>query len=299
MSTVEPSPEPDVFDLPAFNPRQTRQAIRRGIIHTAISAVAITLIVLFLIDALSGVIQDRSGRGDHFSSVVGTGFVVAHADYRFDNPPSCCNTGLTSMSVILEATPRTPDTSGGTSNLEVHQNLLGHLTDRPSLTQTPLIQQLAYLHDDGESTATAKAQAHKLMAALPQHVAATAVIDFANPLTQQEFTAFQRKFHLADDGAILLSAAGGQNGEGMLPVSWPGTNLAGYQHWVDGLHNGDRGNLDALSLNLTNLRHVAQTAHIYGYVVDAAPLTTLRKALDDPTTHTVRLAQAAFDLSTP
>lgn len=298
MSMTDPPTPEDaaIVGIPEFSPRATRRSIRRGMLQTALNAAVIILILLVVLNLLSRVVQNRGGRDEHFASVVGTGFIVAHPDYLFDNPPDCCNIGLTSMSLILSATPRTPDAAGSV-NLTIRQNLLGHVTDAPFLTQTPLVQQLVYLHDDGESTTKAKTQAETLLRGLPQRLTATAVIDFATPLTQRAFTQFQHKFHLDGDGAVLLSAAGGRNGPRMLPVSWPDANIDAYQRWVAHLHDSDRKSLSDLGLSLTALRRSAEAPRVYGFVVDSASIPKLRVALDSPAVHTIRLAQVAFDLS--
>ncbi|GAA3260025.1 hypothetical protein [Nonomuraea helvata] len=143
---------------------------------------------------------------------------------------------------------------------------------------------------------------------------ALAVVDFAKPLGESEFSAFvQRHTAVPPEAAIYDGRIGGT------PVSWrldtplpdapqgdvpqlapgelPRNGLAGFRRWVGDLRDHDAANLDKFGLGLKLLRKSAADGMAYAYVTQHARVRDLRALIDDPQVRAIRVADVAYDLT--
>ncbi|AWS40729.1 hypothetical protein [Streptosporangium sp. 'caverna'] len=317
----------DLPPIPAFDPRMTRRAVRRGLLRTASRTIALLLAGFLILNGVSALIQFRGDRDDRMQRVLGTAFLVAHPDYS--SGLSSLDSDLTSMTLTIEAEPREPrqlpsevTRRPGAVSFEITQNLLGHVTEGVYGLQSKLTEALGQTGEHAGSQQEAHGRAEGVFGRLPKSLLGTAVVEFERPLTGEEFEKFYQE-HYGDEGpgpdlTFLLSPAG-SGSTFRMPLGWSssfsvffhepapdretGLSTSGaeavksFQNWVGQLRDHDAANLKELGLSLDNLRKASSDGRIYGYVTAGESVDALRKTLDDPKVRTVRLGDVAFDLT--
>jgi hypothetical protein len=317
----------DLPPIPAFDPRMTRRAVRRGLLRTALRTIVLLVAGFLILQGVSTLVQFRGDRDDRMQRVLGTAFLVAHPDYA--SSMSSLNADLTSMTLAIEAEPRQPRQQSSEVTrrpnivtFEITQNLLGHVTKGVYGLQSRLTEPLGQTGERAGSQQEARRWAEGVFGRLPTSLLGTAVVEFERPLTGEEFQKFYQEHYKDEvpgpDPTFLLSAAGGGSAYHM-PMGWSslsglffhepapeqGTELSAsgaeaiesFRNWVGQLRDHDAGNLKDLGLSLDNLRRAAAEGRIYGYVTAGESVDALRKTLDDSQVRTIRLGDVAFDLA--
>jgi len=284
--------EPGMFDE-----RETRRAVRRGVIRTAFVAVVWVVAVSLLLTIVSGLWQTRGDRRDHFAEVAGYGFFAAHPGFRWTGRGACCNTDLRWSELLLTLDPKVASPLAQTSKLKLRLDLRGRLRDPPyqvSLPKTGL---------DAASFSPDKASLRQTLDSLPASVVATAIVELRRPLDVSSAYELLARHHIGGvavylqsmDATITGSTSGTFADE---RVSWPNPAVAGFQSWVKRLRESDNQVLDGVGLpSVSVLRRIAERPKIYGFVLDQAPPRRLLQFLADPRVSMVRVGDVAFNLS--
>ncbi|TDC04922.1 hypothetical protein E1267_21155 [Nonomuraea longispora] len=306
----------DFPDLPDFDPKATRNAVRRGVLRTA----AIVLTVLVLLAAAltwgSAAVQTRGDREQRMAAVLGTAFKMYSPAYAV-SLGACCETTPMSMSLEVQAAPLRPAGDfwpAGGAAYTISQNLFGRVGRLPlgSVANTRLS---TALYDVGTSLAPKK-DVRKVLDRLPGDLRAMAVVEFATPLPEGDMKAFmkthgacaERVAYERRPGALSITwgfgywadarTNPGKKGGDMTEESCGG-GLRDFRAWVGLLHEHDDANLRAFDLSLDRLRRAADGGLSYAYVDQGSSVEKLREVIKDPRVRTVRLADVAFDLDKP
>ena len=104
------------FEVPEFDERVARRAIRRGIFRTAFSTLLLAFFALIVLEVVSHFWQLRGDREERFQAVAGLGFLVAHPGWQGE-PSGCCNTDLTSIELFLDIWPQGASPTGERTRL--------------------------------------------------------------------------------------------------------------------------------------------------------------------------------------
>jgi len=302
------------LDLSMFDERAARRAIRRGVIRTATTAVALVIVGYWILLALSSVWQHHGDRDRRFPIVAGLGFLVAHPGYD-GYPSGCCNESLTSIELFLDVAPRTAGELHPTTKAWLRLNLLGRVVrdSIPNLPATPIDFVLK------TTLRPSKAQTRSIIDDLPRRMVATAVVELTQPAGASAFDQLVRRdgapprppvfFEpLYDSGRLFASRDSGE------PLTWPTPRTAGgpgwggkrlpeadsvtqFKQWARMLHDGDDGNLGRLGLpSSEQIKRVASQGRIYGFILQQTSLKTLQRLLADPNIRSVNIADVAFSL---
>lgn len=213
--------EPDL-EIPEFDLKRTRGAVRRGILRTAVVTLGALLVLVLLATVGSHAIQTRGDREERMLSVLGTAIQLANPGYRFHTIGPCCETTPFTLSFEVTAMPlradggfsAPPAVAGRTDR--VVQDFFGRVRAFPLgyYTETSLTYAL---YDLGTGN-PAKDTARKVLQRLPDDLNALAVVEFAAPLTPEQLTAFAKRY----DGCPELAVY--ENRPRATPITW-GTGI--------------------------------------------------------------------------
>ncbi|GLW12978.1 hypothetical protein Misp01_81060 [Microtetraspora sp. NBRC 13810] len=307
----------DIPPIPDFDPGRTKRAVWRGVLRTAVTATAILLVGVLLLDLGAQWIQRRGDREDRMVDVLETALRVANPGY-YTAAGSCCDTTAFSLSFTVRLAPlRAGDDASnyfsGGAVFTVSQNQFGRVEWPPPgfVKETPLFTALDSVGTDAPPS---KADTKTILDRLPESMHALAVVDLAKPLGESEFSAFvQRHAAVPPETAIYDGRIGGT------PISWrlatslpdatqgdapelapgelPRNGLAGFRRWVGDLRDHDAVNLDKFGLDLKLLRKSAADGLAYAYITQRARVSDLRALIDDPQVRAIRVADVAYDLT--
>ncbi|NRQ36934.1 hypothetical protein HII36_34615 [Nonomuraea sp. NN258] len=297
----------DFPELPDFDPKAAKQAVRRGILRTVSIVLSIILTLAVLATAGSRLVQERGDRGKRMTEVLGTAFKLYNPAYRLAGG-TCCETTPLSMSFRMEGTP--VRAHGGFNALggdtyTITQNFFGRVGHLP--LGHPANTRLSFSLYNVGGTLAPKEEVTKVLARLPQDLNALAVVEFARPLTEPELVAFTGR-HGGCPSRVVY-----ERRTGSLPITWStgdwdygdvketacGIDLKEFRKWVGILRDHDDANLRSFDLSLARLRKAADAGLAYAYVDDLVSIERLRTIIADPLVRTVRLADVAFDLDRP
>ncbi|MEO3886269.1 hypothetical protein [Nonomuraea sp. B5E05] len=306
----------DLPEMPDFDPKATRNAVRRGVFRTA--AIVLTALVL-LAAALtwgSALVQTRGDREQRMAAVLGTAFKMYSPAYAV-SVSACCETTPVSMSLEVQAAPLRPVGDfwpAGGAAYTISQNLFGRVGRLP-LGSTANTRLSTALYDVG-TTLAPKEEVRKVLDRLPGDLRALAVVEFATPLPESDMKAFlkthgtcaERVAYERRPGALSInwgfgywSGARTNLGEkgGDMTEEACGGGLRDFRAWVGLLREHDDANLRAFDLSLDRLREAADGGLAHAYVDQVGSIEKLREVIRDPRVRTVRLADVAFDLDKP
>ncbi|WP_157570533.1 hypothetical protein [Microtetraspora malaysiensis] len=276
-------------------------------LRTAVTATVILLVGVLLLDLGAQWIQRRGDREDRMVDVIDTALRVANPGYYISGG-ICCDTTAFSLSFTVRLAPLRA--GGDASNyfsggavFTVSQNQFGRVEWPPPgfIKETPLFTALDSVGTDAPPS---KADTKRILDRLPESMSALAVVDFAKPLGESEFSAFvERHAAVLPETAIYDGRIGGT------PISWrlatgelapgelPRNGLAGFRRWVGDLRDHDAANLDKFGLGLKLLRKSAADGMAYAYITQTARVSDLRALIDDPQVRAIRVADVAYDLT--
>jgi hypothetical protein len=283
-----------------FDERATRRAVRRGVIRTALVAVVWVVAAGIVLNFTSLAWQSRGDRPEHFEHVARYGFLAANPGFRTSSW-GCCNTGLRSIKLLIDAEPRVASAVAQSVDVELKLDHSGHLEDPAlDLPQTGVDAALA-------SPPATKRAVRRALDGLPDSVVVTAIVELRSPTGVGRFfdlLARNGVVYPNTDVPVFLQPGAERERRrhaGTFPdrrVSWPNPNVAQFQAWVKKLRNGDDRLLDDLSLPPTRvLRGVAAEPRIHGFVLDRASPQRLQRFLEDPAIKGIQPGDAAFNVS--
>ncbi|TYB58365.1 hypothetical protein FXF51_37585 [Nonomuraea sp. PA05] len=299
----------DFPEMPDFDPKLTRKAVRRGLLRTTSSVLAVLLALALVATLGSSLVQQRGDRERRMMDVLGTAFKLYNPAYTV-TVGDCCETTPWSMSFQASASPLRAiggfwPTGGGTYTIS--QDFFGRVGRLP-LGSTAGTRLSISLFDVG-GTLAPKEQVRKVLARLPDGLNALAVVEFAAPLKEAELKGFLDQNRTCADKVVY------ERRTGSLPITWGditwdrgefaegkqgcGVGLDNFRTWVGLLREHDDANLRRFDLSLNRLRKAAGDGLAYAYVDQLASVAELRKLIEDPRVRTVRLADVTFDLDRP
>ncbi|MEU7987446.1 hypothetical protein AB0B56_21510 [Streptosporangium canum] len=311
---TEPDFEPDGFELPDFDLKRTRRAVRRGVVRTALVTLSALLVVALTATVGSAWIQKRGDRERRMRDVLGTAMQVANPEYRI----AFGETGASPLSLSLEARISPVRAVGGFSagsftskRDQITQDFFGRVHTPPlgHGNTTPLTYALINVRTGNQP----KADMRKVLARLPQDMNALAVVEFTEPMTSAQLVSFARQYHGCPESVVY------EERPRSTPITWettmrpsrmdlpksgmcsdsPPETLEGFRGWVGMLREHDEPNLRRFGLDLARLRKAAGEGRAYAYVDSLATISSLRELIEDPRVATVRVADIAFDLEQP
>ncbi|MFF5244413.1 hypothetical protein ACFY3V_09050 [Streptosporangium sp. NPDC000095] len=300
-------------DLPDFDPKRTRRAVRRGLFRTV--AIVLAVLALLAVAATEGssLLQTRGDREDRMQAVLGTAFKIYNPAYTVTIDP-CCQTSPLSMSFEVVARPVGPVgawPAGGESHT-IGQDFFGRVRRLP-LGHTSNTRLSQSLFNVGTRLAP-KDEVRAVLARLPADLSALAVVEFEQPLGEADLKAFTKRHGSCAERIVY------ERRPGSLPITWGfdywtdpmelgisgdmteemcGGGLPQFRDWVGRLRDHDDANLRSFDLSLNRLREAAKAGLAYGYVDQLSSVRELRELLKDPRVRTIRLADVAFNLDRP
>jgi len=253
---------------------------------------------LFLLNIASVAWQSRGDRDSHFADVAGYGFFVSHPGFRLENGrPSCCSQSLRSLTVDVDADPRTATPLVPRFELKLRLNLRNRLVGGPFADRNLPVTGVDVAERAQPASTTT-------LEGLPSSVVATAIVEFRRPLAIADlYRVLQPHGFLlgpltGDDVAIYLQPPDGSPEASDFfarRVAWPNPNVAQFQEWVKQLRTSDNGVLEDLRVPpVETLRTIAETPVISGCILDRASPKQLGGLLRDPAVQDVRLGDIAF-----
>ncbi|MGR6923753.1 hypothetical protein ACU635_56640 [[Actinomadura] parvosata] len=297
----------DFPEMPDFDPKLTRKAVRRGLLRTTANVLAVLLALALVTVAGPMLLQTRDGREQRMTDVLGTAFKVYNPAYRVVTN-DCCEVTPLSMSFTVTAEPLRPiGAVSPVSTYTISQSLFGRVGHLP-LGRNANTRLSQSLYDVGTELAR-KEDVRKVLNRLDGDLRALAVVEFAAPLD-----AAGLKDWLGRTGRCAQSVVY-ERRPGSLPITWGsitwdrgtftedkegcGVGLANFRSWVAQLGRDDDPNLRRFDLTFDRLRQASLKGLAYAYVDETSTVEALRELIDDPSVRTIRLADAALDLDRP
>ncbi|WP_143043717.1 hypothetical protein [Nonomuraea jiangxiensis] len=304
---------PEMPDLPDFDPKRTRRAVRRGLFRTV--AIVLAVLALLAVAATEGssLVQTRGDRERRMQDVLGTAFKIYNPAYTVASE-SCCQTSPVSMSFEVAVYPMGPVGAWpvGRESYTISQDFFGRVGRLP-LGHTANTRLSQSLFDVGTRLA-AKADVRAVLGRLPADLSTLAVVEFEQPLGEAGLKAFVKQYGSCAERVVY------ERRPGSLPITWGfgdwtnpldrgmsgdmteetcGGSLPQFRDWVGLLRDHDDANLRSFDLSLNRLRKAAEAGLAYGYVDQLSSVRELRELLKDPRVRTIRLAGVTFDLDRP
>ncbi|GAA4222173.1 hypothetical protein FHR32_004161 [Streptosporangium album] len=310
---TEPESE---FQIPDFDPRRTRRAVRRGVVRTALVSLSALLALVLVATLGSAWVQKRGDRERRMLDVLGTAMQVANPGYRV-SVGECCEVSPLSLSFEVGISPIR--VVGGFSagpafadrRERVTQDFFGRVHTPPLGygTETPLTYALYNVRTGNQP----KAGMRQVLKRLPEDMNALAVVEFTEPMTSAQLVAFARQYGGCPENVVY------EDRPRSTPITWeqtmrprsmdlpkggmcsdsPPETLEGFRGWVGMLREHDEPNLRRFGLDLARLRKSAAEGRAYAYVDPVSRVSELRKLIEDPRVATVRVADITFDLERP
>ncbi len=314
--TVDMPEAPELPDLPAFDKRAMRRAVRRGVIRTAFVG-ALWLVIASIVLGIAGqAALVGLGRRDHVQHVVAAGWQVAHPEFMLDL--SSDGNGIVHTTTNYAAAPLGVQPVSASTKLSFSESLFGGVSRIDVEPKTAASQILLTFGLNGTDGASWRSAERKMLGQLPKPVRVAAIVEFAQPLSYADYTAFAARTGAGVDvqGApLLLSAAKDleSQSDGAYAVSgvcaWApeyagrllnlgfknfDDPIGGFRAWVGSLHDSDRDALRKVGISLTTLRAAARAGLVHGVILHDTTAALLLKMLDDPAVGAVHPYDVAF-----
>ncbi|GAA0927494.1 hypothetical protein [Nonomuraea longicatena] len=300
----------DLDDIPDFNPKRVKRAVRRGLVKTAAIVLAALVVAAGVLVGVPMLIQQSGDRQERMMDVLGTAFQLYNPSYQITEL-WCCD--VTPWSLSIEVGARPLQAIGGfevnpAARYTITQDLFGRVGRLPlgNSGATTLTRALMMVGRDPVN----KKRDQELLAGLPQNLRTLAVVEFTKPMTADELAAFGKGVNACPDRLVMESRPGS------VPITWgygmwskgmvkqksrycydsPPTTVAAFRAWRGILRDEDGSDLRHFDLTLARIEAAAQKGLMYAYVDETATVAELRKAAADPRVKTVRVADATFDV---
>lgn len=303
------------FEIPDFDPKRTRRAVRAGVMRTAFTVLAALLVIFLLVAVGAPWVQRRGDREQRMRDVLGTALQVANPGYRIQVGEAAASPLSLSLEVGISPVRASGGFSAGAAFAdrkdEITQDFFGRVRRTPlgHGTDTSLTYALYNVGTGNDP----KDRMRSVLARLPETMRALAVVEFARPMTSAELVAFARQYGECPGIVIYekrpratpitwqsrMTFGSSDQPEGGMCGDSPPKTLESFQSWVGMLREHDERNLRKFGLDLGRLRKAAAEGRAYGYVDELSRVGVLRKVIQDPRVTTVRVADLAFDLHSP
>ncbi|MFI6501515.1 hypothetical protein [Nonomuraea typhae] len=299
------------LDLPDFDPKATRRAVRRGLLKTA-SLVLAGLLALVLVLVVAPILVQRGGT-DRMYDVYATAFKMYTPGYRVQ-VGECCEVTPWSKSLPLTATQLRA--YGGfygraEAPYKITKNLFGGLDHLP-LGNEANTSVAAALSMVGHKDPIGKEEAREILAGLPKAMRALALVEFSRPATAEQVVAFGRRYEACPERIVYEARPGS------LPITFgsfmwerspvepksgwchgnPPEILAEFRSWDKILQPSDADDLRDFDLTLDRVRKAAKDGLAYAYLDQGVKVERLRKLLEDPQVLSVAIIDVTFDIAT-
>jgi hypothetical protein len=302
--------DPEDLDIPDFNPKHVKKAVRRGLVKTASIVLATLVVAAGVLVGAPILIQKSGDRQERMTDVLGTAFALYNPSY-FITELRCCD--VTPWSLSIEVGARPLRALGGFEvnppvRYTVTQDLFGRVGRLPlgNSGATTLTRALMMVGRDPVD----KKRDQELLAGLPKNLRTLSVVEFTKPMTPEELVAFGKGHKACPDQLVLESRPGS------VPITWsrltwlgyqaeqkshscydsPPESIAAFRAWRGMLRDDDGPDLRHFDLTLDRINDAAQKSVIYAYVDQTATVAELRKVAADPRVKTIRVADASFDV---
>ncbi|GHJ48887.1 hypothetical protein Cs7R123_62290 [Catellatospora sp. TT07R-123] len=288
----------DLPELPPYDDRAVRRAMRRGVVRTALAAAAALIAVLMLVVATA--ITISALRGDRFFTVGYYGTVAAHPEYDFKQEGSCCAAGplggLTNLGLAAElrllARPLGalgyPPAGIATVTQDVDGSLHTSFDDGP----TPLRDAMQRGRPD-------LARTKALLAGLPDATLVSVLVEFAEPVPGERFGAWfdsRVPVEAVPYRGVPVFAVSPYESSPYFPVTWPNADLGELRAWAERMDGSYDEALYEVGLPPSaQIRAVAQAGLVHAFVLPRVPLAVLRDLAADPAVRSVNLLDTATD----
>jgi len=313
--TVDLPDAPELPDLPAFDNRAMRRAVRRGVIRTAFVGALWLLIASFFLSIGGRVALRGLGRDDHLHNVVALGWQVAHPEFFLRSSGS--GDGIVHTSVSYDATPLVVQPAAAAAKLSFSESLFGGVSRSHPDPSTAASQILQTLGNESYNNVNWKTAEQKMLDQLPKPVRVAGIVEFAQPLSYADYMAFADRTGEATDlrdAPLVLGTTGDLNEEFDGPNTFTGVcawapfygvqlnhglryhddPIGGFRSWVGSLHDSDSGALAKVGVKLSLLRDSARAGLVHGLIVQGTSAAVLLKLLNDPAVRAVHPYDVAF-----
>lgn len=323
------------LQLPAFDARAARRAIRRGIARTVLATLAVLLVVYLGFQIASALWHNRPVNRDRIQDVLGRGLLVAHPGFSSDTG-GCCNTSGSRTELVLGLTPRVAGSLEQEIDVRLQVGLGGHLVREtiPELPETPVEQALQVPR--APSKAATRRVLGRLPEGIIATALVGLRTPLRNDawerfLVEHGSTPTTAGF-FADVPPVFVEPLYRPRSDirgWVLPLSWPGAgafpmdaalsgravhasgsrrtgpllgdadddSLAQFAAWTRRLDEDDEHDLRLLGLpSVAGIKRVGRNPKVHGFIVERAPLSRVRRYLDDPQVSSVKVVDVAFDL---
>jgi len=288
------TPDPDLPDID----RQIRRAVFRGILRTSGNVFLLLILAGFVVQLVGGAVWAIGGRSGHYSDLITTAVTVAHPEYDLWGG-GCCGTKLSGLTIgPLELIRLSPDPVDANVEIAPHLNWAEHLDWRSvDLPQTALGVAI-------QGPVPKPAAALARLDRLPDNLRVSAVVFFAQPMSQEELEPALRPFLRGVPASFLPllfdvpHPAGGR----LVRIGWARdeSGVGGFRTWAAGLSGRDDDILGEFGLPSSDvLKRMAADGRISGVVLNDASVALLRDLASDPMVRAVQPAEAVFDLGLP
>jgi hypothetical protein len=321
------------IDLPSFDERTTRAAVRRAILRTALTAAAGILALLVVAGLASGLWSARSDERLRF--VMGRAYQSANPGYLVtfaSGPRSRLDFGTDLKGAAQALEP------GGFSNvataITVQQNFYGRVTKQTILPPTHIDELFCCV---GRSD---KDRAAELLKTLPEGVAFSALVELKTPLDETTFTTFRHRLgicgrNIADAlgrfqdsvaretkeisgcgsarensqtavlAAMVLSPTPQDRAnrletdvDGAHRLTWPDFSLIEFNRWASALRKSDEPNIRKLLLpKVDEIKRRAREGKVYGFIVTGLRPERLRALLNALELGDITIADVALAIA--
>lgn len=317
------------IDLPSFDERATRSAMRRAVLRTALTAAIGLLALLMVAASASGLWSARGQKRLRF--IMGRAYQAANPGYLVEFAPG----------------PRSrldfgTDLRGGAQALEpggfayvstavtVRQSFYGRVTEQTILPTTHIDELFCCVRRSDKDTAP------KLLQTLPTGIEFSALVELKTPLEERTFTMFRHRLGICGRNisdalayfreaetrqaqeingcgssrqnaqtavlaAMVLSPTSRERAkvqesvDGSHRITWPDYSLVEFDRWASALRGSDEPNIRKLLLpGVDEIKRTAREGKIYGFVVTGLRPEPLRALLKAPELADITFADVAL-----
>lgn len=292
MSTSEMSDLPDLPDLPTFDDADLRKAVRRALVRTVATVLAVLLLADVGLKVAKASVDAALGRPS---------INEALTILQLGHPDMVVQQGSTSQDrVTASLTPLTATgQGGGTTTFTVSRSLFGtlHFNGSFRTEQGPLTDALANFGQGPLPNKQAQAAA---LHSLPANVALAVVIRFATPLQPER--AYERlQAAEVDSGKPLFGDAPTSHPSvALFPVAWGfGSDFTGdtrnaqnsgiyneylreLRSWVSQHHKASAHQWELQGVDMNRVRAAAREGLVHGAIATDVTTAEALKLLADP-----------------